>query len=918
MAGSAIKGLTVEIGGDTTKLGKALESVEKKSRSLSGELGQINKLLKMDPGNTELLAQKQEVLAEAVTNTAAKLETLKAAEKQVQAQFERGEVSADQVRALQREIVATENKMKGYQKAAQQTAEEIERLGDRAGKAGDDLGETGDEAKKSAGKVDDFGNAAEKAEKSGGSLGKTLASAAKAGLAAVGAAAAAAITGLVAAAESTREYRTEMGKLDTAFTQNGFSAETARGAYQALQGVLGETDQSVEAANHLAKLTDNEKDLATWTGNILPGVFATFGDSLPIEGLTEAANETAKVGQVTGPLADALNWAAASGETFGVVLKEDTKANEEWNKAVESAASAEDYFNLALQQCTTEQERQALITETLAGLYGEAAAAYAETNAEIIRANQANDAWMQSLSGVGVAMEPIISDVKMMGASILSEAVPAVQSLAGAFRGMMNGDEGAADQLGAALSGLISGLVQKITERLPTVAQVGISLISTLVTTLVGQLPQILTTGGQIIGQLLGGIVAALPAVAQKAMDAMAGFVTGLQTYLPVVLEKGAELLRNLSQGIAQGLPDLVSQALDILMNFATTLYDNAPTLINTGFEVLSNLVQGIMTSLPTLIAKGPEIISKFANIINDNFPTILSKGVQLIGQIVKGIIQAIPTLVANIPKIFTAIVDVWEAFNWLNLGQKALTLLKDGILGMVGAVRNAGTSIMNAVVDGLKSLPSKLTSLARGATSNLGSALKNGVKTVAAGAKSIFNGVVDVFAGLPAKMLGIGKDLVKGLWNGINDMTGWIIGKIQSFGDSVLSGIKKFFGIQSPSRVFRDEVGAMLAKGMAVGIERNADEPLKAMARLSGGLLSEADGLNGITLERRLQNTFTAPTAATTAESSMLDKLDKILVAIEAGQILTIDGKRFVGATAAKYDNALGQRHALAARGAL
>ena len=115
---NTIKGITIEIGGDTSKLGKALQNVEKQSKSLSAELGQINRLLKLDPGNTELLAQKQKVLAEAVSTTAKKLEALKTAETQVQAQFERGEVSEEQVRALQREIIQTEGKLSGYEKAA--------------------------------------------------------------------------------------------------------------------------------------------------------------------------------------------------------------------------------------------------------------------------------------------------------------------------------------------------------------------------------------------------------------------------------------------------------------------------------------------------------------------------------------------------------------------------------------------------------------------------------------------------------------------------------------------------------------------------------------------------------------------------------------------------------------------------------
>ena len=129
MANNTIKGLTIEIGGDTTKLGKALQSIEKQSGSLQKELNQINKQLKFDPTNTTLLAQKQQVLKEAIAQTAEKLKTLKDAEAQVQAQFERGEVSEERVRALQREIISTENKMKSYEKSAEEAAKTIKNLG---------------------------------------------------------------------------------------------------------------------------------------------------------------------------------------------------------------------------------------------------------------------------------------------------------------------------------------------------------------------------------------------------------------------------------------------------------------------------------------------------------------------------------------------------------------------------------------------------------------------------------------------------------------------------------------------------------------------------------------------------------------------------------------------------------------------
>ena len=965
MASKTIKGLTVEIGGDTTKLGKAIKDVEAKSRSLSKELGDINKLLKLDPGNTELLAQKQKVLADAAEAAAKKLETLKEAEQQVQKQFERGEVSEEQLRALQREIVATSNKMKGYQKAAQQTAEEIENLGDGADDAGDDLGETGDEAKKSAKKVDDFGDAADKAEKSSGNLGSTLASAAKTGLAAIGVAAGAAITGLVAAAESTREYRTEMGKLDTAFTTAGHSSEAAKNTYQELQGILGETDQAVEASNHLAKLCDNEDQLKKMT-QAATGVYAVFGDSLPIENLTEASNETAKTGAITGGLADALNWAGVS----------------------------EEDFQAKLDACSTEQERQALIIDTLNGLYSDAADKYRETNAEVIRANEANEKWTQSLAGVGGAIEPIITDIKLMGASLLSEAVPGVQAMAEAFRGMMNGDEGAAGDFAAALSGMVSGLVGKVTEALPTIAQVGLSIvttlatsliqqlpsllsaggqiISTLVSTLGSQLPQLLSTGGQIIFQLLSGIASNLPNVAQTAITAIGNLVQGFQTGLPQVLAKGREILMNLATGIREKLPDLVSQALDVLMNFATTIYDNAPTLIQTGFDVLSNLVQGILNSLPVLLSKAPEIISKFANVINDNFPTILKKGFELLVQIGKGLISAIPTLIANIPKIITAVVDVFTAFNWLNLGKNIITFLKNGITSMVGAVKGAGTNVLNAITNAIKSLPTKLLNLgksaltglknaitgARSAVASAGGSILNAVvnaikalpskllslgknaisklastfspSTIKAKVVNIVNSVVNTFKNLPSKMKNIGKEVINGVISGISATVGKLYDSIKNALGGLVDKAKKALGINSPSKVFANVIGRGIPEGVAVGAEKYTNVAEKAVTGMTDDVLAAANAqmagaalaaptINGLALERNLQTRTTATQAAAAFGSpGMLEKLDKILAAIEKGQVLAIDGRTLIGATAGKMDNALGQRRALVARGAL
>lgn len=175
--------------------------------------------------------------------------------------------------------------------------------------------------------------------------------------------------GFIGLAESTEEYRKAMGKLNTAYQAAGYSAETEQKAYSQFYAILGDTDTATEASQLLSKLTQNEQDVSKWT-RIAAGVNGTFGDSLPIEGLIEATNETAKVGQVTGVLADALNWS-------GIL---------------------EDKFNEKLAAAGSEAARNKLIMETLAGTYEGAAAAFYENNKALVKARQSEVA-MQKVTG---------------------------------------------------------------------------------------------------------------------------------------------------------------------------------------------------------------------------------------------------------------------------------------------------------------------------------------------------------------------------------------------------------------------------------------------------------------------------------------------------------------------------------------
>lgn len=234
---------------------------------------------------------------------------------------------------------------------------------------------------------------------------------------------AAGATALLALGASTEEYRANQAKLNSAFESAGASAETAKTTYEGLYRVLGDDGQATEAAGHLAQLTTNQKDLSDWT-NICQGVYAKFGDSLPIESLTEAANETAKTGELTGGLADALNWAGVS----------------------------EDAFAAKLEKCNSEAEREALIRKTLSGLYSDSAADYEKNASSILKQNEAQAKLNKATAKLGETMAPINTMLAEFGAEVLEKITPHLQSFAEEYGpSIKSALSGIADALGAVI-----------------------------------------------------------------------------------------------------------------------------------------------------------------------------------------------------------------------------------------------------------------------------------------------------------------------------------------------------------------------------------------------------------------------------------------------------------------------------------
>lgn len=475
-----------------------------------------------------------------------------------------------------------------------------------------------------------------------------LATAGKIGAAGIGlitTAAGAAVGGLLALEGATEEYRAAQGKLNTAFESAGYSTETAQEAYRGFYEILGDTDTATEASQLLAKLADSAEDVSVWT-NIAAGVNGTFGDSLPIEGLIEASNETAKVGTVTGVLADALNWAGIS----------------------------EDDFNEKLAACTSESERNQLIMETLAGTYDEASEAFYRNNESIVAARDSQIMMDEALSTLGQT----VSNVKNR---LMSEFVPALANVATAFSGMLTGAEGADQQFAAA--------------------------VGELVNTAVSKLPEFLGMGVQIISALASGIVQSIPTVVAAIPQIVTEIGTALSELLPQVLDMGVQLLDQFVTGIETGLPDMVARLPQIIEQFLTFITDSLPQILDKGVEMLNSLVNGIIDSIPVMVSNLPQIITAFTKFIADNLPKIVEAGVSIIANLIIGLIKAIPDIVASLPQIMKAIIDGFYSLmgSVADIGVDIVKGIWNGIKSMAGWIGDQVAGFFGGIIDGAKNL---------------------------------------------------------------------------------------------------------------------------------------------------------------------------------------------------------------------
>lgn len=895
-----IKGLTIEIGGDTTQLSESLHDVNKSITSTQAQLKDVEKLLKLDPTNTEMLAQKQELLTQAISKTEEKLETLKDAAVQAEKQLGEGKISQEQFAALQREIAATEIELKRYDSQLDTAADATEDLGDAAEQAAQNSGDASEEIGELSDAADDLGDAAENAGDGTKDLGESardsgdgfsvldgaVATFIGNGLTALVSAIGDAISTFAELSESTQEYRENMSKLYTATSAAGMDADYITQAYSQLYGVLGDETATTTTISNFEKLGVSMQDMDSLLDSAT-GIWAVYGDSIPLDGLAESVNETAKVGQITGTMADAINWASASNDTWTNALSGNAAALSAFQSGVSQGMSAEDAFNEALAACGDEQERQQLIISTLNGLYADSAETYRENNASIIDAREATVNYQDAVAGVGAAMEPLQTTMTNFKANLISGVSPALQELSDAFMDVITGADGAEEGIASAVTGLVDTVSSMASDLLPQLLEMGTQILGGIMQGLAQSTPTLMATVSDMILQLIQAITAFLPQFAEAAVTIAGSIVTQLTAFVPQLLQAATTLLMAIVDAVPMIINTLVPMLPQLITAIVTALLGAVPQLLQAATTLLMAIVNALPTIITALTAALPQILTAITNCLQASIPVLLQAAITLLMAIVDALPTIIDALVAAIPVIITTLVDFFtnNIDTILGAAIQLLMALVDAIPEILVALGNALpqiiSAILNAVVDAVPKLLKKSRELFGKIMEALGELLgklpgkmlevrdsivngiRNSLGSIGSAAADIVSAIWDHIKELPGMMLDVGRDLVEGLWNGISDMVGWIGDKISGFGDSVLGGLKDFFGIASPSKVMRDEVGKFLPAGIAIGIEDSTLSAVKSVRSMADKLRNTAvESLNGMTsgaAYRMQQNPMTA-----------------------------------------------------------
>lgn len=479
-------------------------------------------------------------------------------------------------------------------------------------------------------------------------------------------------------------------------------------------------------------------------------------------------------------------------------------------------------------------------------------------------------------SAVSIASSFIKTLVETDWKSVASDLISSIKSNMDVAAGEILGTDG----------NIIQSVVSAITTNAPAVIAQGAKIVNDIIIGITSALPEIvgaipeligylievftacsgplLDAGTDIVNTLLNGVILAIPVLLEAVPQIIDTLSSAILEFLPLLMETGVQLLSALVGALPQIISQIVKVLPQIISSINKTLITMIPVIIQCGIQLLTSLVSALPTIISAIVSVLPTIINSIVSVVISNVPVLIQAGIQLLTALIGALPQIISTIAGALPQIINSIVQT--------LSSNMPAIIQCGVQLLTSLVKN-----IPAIISGL-----------------------------VAAVPQIISSLVGAFSGAVSSFADVGKNMLLGIGNGISNAVGSVVESAKKAASNILGGVKKFFGIKSPSRVFRDQIGKNLMLGLAGGIEGNmgaVSDAISDVTQMTTGSFDSELAVSAST-QQDVLSTASAPTDKDSLWGMILQALREMRVVLDSGE------------TIGWIDSALAAKNRLEARG--
>lgn len=757
---------------------KALSEINQSFKVLGSEMKVVQSQFDKNDNSVEALTAQNQVLNKEIEAQKQKIETLRSALANASESFGENDRRTQQWQIQLNNATAALNDMERELADNNAALDDAEREMDDVADSADDMEE----------ELDDAGDAADDSEGKFSKLGGTLKTVGIAMGAVVTAAAAAAVSLGKAVVEAYGEYEQLVGGIDTLFKDSSaMMQEYANNAYKTA---------GMSANDYMSTVTSFSASLIQSLGGDTEAA-VKYADMA----ITDMADNANKMGTDISLIQNAYQGFAKQNYTMLDNLKlgyGGTKTEMERLLADAQAISGIEYDVSSYADVV---EAIHVIQESMGVAGATAAEAKHTIEGSMNSMKAAIDNLIVGFGNADADIEQLCSNVVDAFQDVLTNITPVIENIISALPTALNTLIATVGELLPTLLetvvNLFSQVLNTLLTLLPELIPVVIQALLTIVNTLIENLPLLVDAAIQIVMSLVQGIATALPTLIPTAVQAVITIVQSLIDSLPMILDAALQIITGLADGLLAAIPVLIAALPEVIDSIITFLLDSIPQIIDTGIKLLTSLVEALPESITAIVEAIPKIIDSIINAVLDAIPLIIEAGIKLLVSLIQALPQIITTIVQAIPEIISGIVNA--------------------LIGNIDKIIMAGVELFVALIENLPTIIVEI------------------VKAV----PQIITGIVKAFGSLMYKIVEIGGNIVKGLWDGITGLASWLWDKVSGWISGIWDGICNFFGIHSPSKEMA-WVGEMLVKGLAGSIDDNGDEAVKA----AEGMAADIDGV--------------------------------------------------------------------------